>query len=501
MGVLTLSQDPLYGNIEIIFPEIDRLLRTYDILRLKHIRQANLTSLVFPGATHTRFSHSLGSMYLAQETFDYLMTLPDSREIFSENEWNGFKNLVMLFLLIHDASHPPFSHVIEYATKHYRPKEDPLIEDEDDFVAFETIGAPLEWEKINHENILVHLLSMDTDVKKLRDYYQTWLTDWYPEFTLKEFFLSKEKELSDLLKLNEIGINNICEDIINISRNEGDIIKKHPFIRTLTDSYIDLDRIDHLSRDAYGSGIKAAILNYYLTIHNFRILCREGKSRLAITKDGIAPILHMLTAREILYEAFYSHPMVRAYEAEFQRALIKLLANTNLDIDHVLLSIDYFAFKNMLDFSKEEKDGYSQNMLNRVLSQQPHKLYIEYRYKRSTFGVLRPSEITINRLEVVEEEIAKKLHIGKEDIIIYIEWTGNMEELVRLSFGEKIDIMIYDSKEENTIEDYHPWIKQVLIDWTNRASCRVYIDDKIPHSSHTTKVIEETLIDHGIIGE
>jgi len=325
------------------------------------------------------------------------------------------------------------------------------------------------------------------------------LTDWYPENTLKEFLMKNERFVENT-NINEIGIEDICQEITNIFKNKGYILKKYPFIKSLVDSYTDLDRVDHLSRDAYGSGIKAALLNFYMIIHNFKIAEKDGKFILGIKKEGIPPIIHLLTAREILYESFYSHPIVRAYESEFQRALIRLLANTDLDIDEILLSIDYFAFKKMLDYSKKEDNKYSQKMLNRILSQRPHRLYMEYRYKKGAFGEIEPFNITINEMEEIEERISKKLDISRDDIMIYIEWTGNMEELARLSFGKKIEIPVLDRDGDFTIEDYHPWIKQVLIDWTNRSSCRVYLDPKIPYSTYVSSVIQEELQDHGIIG-
>ena len=496
---ISFFQDPLYGNIEIEFTMIRSFIKTYDILRLQHIRQANLTSLVFPGATHTRFAHTVGSVYLAQEAFDHLMNSPATKHLFTRKEWDGFRNFVMFFLLVHDCGHPPFSHVIEYATTHYHPRDDPNIKDPNDFIAFEKFAPPLDWNEINHEKIVSHILSKNVKVDSFKKYYNMWLTDWYPEHIIKDILLKNNDQLIDLLNLNEIGVDNLSQEISDVFTGNAKVLNKYPFLKTIVDSYIDLDRLDHLSRDAYGSGIKAALLNIYLIIHNYIIVNKNGKYVLGIYKDGIPSIVHLLTSREILYEGLYSQQNVRAYEAEFQRALIKLLANTDLDIDHILLSIDYFALKNMLDYSKKDDDKYSQHMLNRILSQNPHKLCLEYRYKRGSISDIDPSKITINKLEAVEEEIAKKLNIRKDDIIIYIEWTGNLEKLAKLSFGKMKEIPVIYKGEESTIDEYHPWIKNVITDWANRSSCRVYMDEKIYMTQETKMKIEKILRNYSVI--
>jgi len=74
--------------------------------RLRYIRQLGPCYLVYPGAEHTRFQHSLGTMWLAHKALNYL-------------ELNGFKLdegvklAVKLAALIHDVGHSPFSHALE----------------------------------------------------------------------------------------------------------------------------------------------------------------------------------------------------------------------------------------------------------------------------------------------------------------------------------------------------------------------------------------------------
>lgn len=74
--------------------------------RLGRIRQLGLANVVYPGAVHTRFQHSLGAMHLASEA---VKTLRQKGHNISPAEENG----VLVSMLLHDIGHGPFSHVLE----------------------------------------------------------------------------------------------------------------------------------------------------------------------------------------------------------------------------------------------------------------------------------------------------------------------------------------------------------------------------------------------------
>lgn len=93
-------RDPLYGYIEI--DETERqIIDTGEIQRLRRIKQLGLSDLVYPGANHTRFQHSLGVMHLAGK-FAESLNLNEKR-----------KKELRLAGLLHDSGHGPFSHASE----------------------------------------------------------------------------------------------------------------------------------------------------------------------------------------------------------------------------------------------------------------------------------------------------------------------------------------------------------------------------------------------------
>ncbi|RLF54041.1 MAG: hypothetical protein DRN13_03260 [Thermoplasmata archaeon] len=93
-------RDPIYGFIEYDDKE-EQIINTRVFQRLRGIKQLALASLVYPGAHHTRFEHSLGVMHLAGKIGSQL-GLDDDRV-----------KILRLAGLLHDIGHGPFSHVSE----------------------------------------------------------------------------------------------------------------------------------------------------------------------------------------------------------------------------------------------------------------------------------------------------------------------------------------------------------------------------------------------------
>lgn len=90
-----IIQDPVNGPVK-ISGDIQKIIDSSEFQRLRYIRALGLCNLVFPGANHSRFEHSLGTMHLAS--------------LFSEALDLEEKELVMVAALLHDIGHPPLSH-------------------------------------------------------------------------------------------------------------------------------------------------------------------------------------------------------------------------------------------------------------------------------------------------------------------------------------------------------------------------------------------------------
>jgi HD superfamily phosphohydrolase len=101
-----IVNDPVWGFIGLDSDLHLELIEHAYFQRLRRIKQLGLSSLVYPGANHTRFEHAIGTMYLVRSALDVLKKKGNK---ITEEEEEG----VMAALLLHDIGHGPFSHALE----------------------------------------------------------------------------------------------------------------------------------------------------------------------------------------------------------------------------------------------------------------------------------------------------------------------------------------------------------------------------------------------------
>ncbi len=101
-----IINDPVYGFINIYSELVFDLVEHPYFQRLRHIKQLGLTNYVYPGANHSRFQHSLGTLYLLDSAINIIRS--KGHEITHEEA-----EATTIALLLHDIGHGPFSHALE----------------------------------------------------------------------------------------------------------------------------------------------------------------------------------------------------------------------------------------------------------------------------------------------------------------------------------------------------------------------------------------------------
>ncbi|MBQ2524070.1 MAG: HD domain-containing protein [Prevotella sp.] len=101
-----IINDPVFGFIKIPRGVLLNIVKHPLMQRLSRIKQLGLASVVYPGAQHTRFQHSLGAFHLMSEA---IMTLSQKGVFIFDSEAEA----VQAAILMHDIGHGPFSHVLE----------------------------------------------------------------------------------------------------------------------------------------------------------------------------------------------------------------------------------------------------------------------------------------------------------------------------------------------------------------------------------------------------
>ena len=170
-------KDPLYGFIHVQYETIRHLINTPLFQRLRRIRQLSGVQMVFHGAEHSRFSHSLGVYEIANR----FLTVPDVNESLNERE----KLLFLVSALLHDIGHGAYSHAFEdvFGVNHEKIGAALILKDTDIRIILDTVDSDIARDVtsvINKEDtfpIIQHFISSQLDVDRLyyleRDAYFT----------------------------------------------------------------------------------------------------------------------------------------------------------------------------------------------------------------------------------------------------------------------------------------------------------------------------------------
>ena len=203
---LKIINDPVHGFIKIPYEIIFDIMEHRCFQRLRRISQTGLLSLIFPGATHTRFHHAIGAMHLM---FNALEILKQKGVKISMEEEKG----AMLAVLLHDVGHGPFSHALENILMdnwHHEKLSLLLMEQlKEEFSGELTIAIQMFQGKY-HRKFFNQLISSQLDVDRLdylkRDSFYTGVSEGNIN---TQRILSTLNVLDDELVLDEKGIYSI----------------------------------------------------------------------------------------------------------------------------------------------------------------------------------------------------------------------------------------------------------------------------------------------------
>jgi HD superfamily phosphohydrolase len=122
---LTVLRDPVHGDIELEADEV-RLIDTPEFQRLRGVKQLGFAYLVFPGAVHTRFEHSIGTLHMAERLLAAANRNAARDPATCHRVTDEEKRVLRVAALLHDVTHIPFGHNIEDQTgllpRHDRPE-------------------------------------------------------------------------------------------------------------------------------------------------------------------------------------------------------------------------------------------------------------------------------------------------------------------------------------------------------------------------------------------
>ncbi len=281
---------PVHGFIR--FSENERQVIDHRLFRrLRWIRQLALTEFVYPGATHTRFEHSLGVMELATRIFDALASIRGdvmdrtfgTVEQLRDRPLAKARQLVRLAGLLHDTGHCCFSHAAEEVIQ----------------------------KDSGHEALTVQILT-------------------------SEALLGAE--------LNRLFFPGCAELTANLIKAPRDFPAQLQVLRDIVSGQVDADRTDYLRRDSHHCGVDYGLFDYRRMIECLTL--REdpegsGGLEIAIQRDGIHTFEALILARYQMNTQVYYHRLRRIYDL-YLKEYFKAKGNADLDTaDKILRHNDF----------------------------------------------------------------------------------------------------------------------------------------------------------------
>lgn len=280
-------KDPIHAFIK--HTTLERyVIDSPPVQRLRHVHQLALNYLVYPGATHKRFEHSLGVAELASRVFDVISAeenlLPEIREHVPEltdpELRPNWRRTLRIAAFCHDIGHLPFSHgaddLLPRNWDHERITGDLILSPE---------MQPV-WEKLGNEGAPVE-----------------------PEHIVR-LALGPEKAPPDLHFTTGQAI--LSEIIV------GDAF--------------GVDRIDYLLRDAHHTGVSFGGLDHFRLIDTLRVLPppselgeedRSKEPALGVEHGGLAVAEALLLVRYFMFSQVYFHPICVIYAEHLKEFLLE----------------------------------------------------------------------------------------------------------------------------------------------------------------------------------
>ncbi|GBC71553.1 Deoxyguanosinetriphosphate triphosphohydrolase-like protein [Candidatus Calditenuaceae archaeon HR02] len=312
---MKLIKDPVHGYITLSDWEL-RIVDTFAVQRLRRIGQLPLAYLVYPGARHTRFDHSLGSMVLAEE-FAKSLGLQDE-------EARVFKAAALL----HDVGHTPFSHLfeeflIEKGFTHEDVGRRIIVGNEELRLAIEEAGIDLGEliRLLEGRHRLSKLVSGPIDVDRL-------------DFLLRDSYFTGATygviDVRRLIYLTKIEDGELCID----ERGRGvleelAVARLHSFLNIYFHHAVRAAQLQLLrAAEEYGgelTGIAELTIEDYLNLDDFTVWCMlknnpKSRSRMDALSRRILP--------KIIFEGRVEDHRTTSWSSEKRRRLEEELAET-----------------------------------------------------------------------------------------------------------------------------------------------------------------------------
>ncbi|XP_073280450.1 uncharacterized protein [Primulina huaijiensis] len=348
--------DNVHGNIY-LDPLSLKFIDTEQFQRLRDLKQLGLSYMVYPGAVHSRFEHSLGVYWLASEAINRLKTYQGLELGIDRFDIQTVK----LAGLLHDVGHGPFSHTFE---REFLPR----------------VLSDLTW---SHEEMSLKMIDYVVDEHNI---------------DIESESLKKVKEMitaSENCTSKSFKEKLFLYDIVANGRNG-----------------IDVDKFDYIVRDSRACGL-GCNFQFQRVLETMRVIddeiCYRAKEYLTIHK--------LFAARADLHRTVYTHAKVKAIELMFVDALTKandiLRISSYIDEPALYWKLDDSILKTIETSSCQDLKE-SRDLVLRIRRRDLYRFCNEFAVPKEKLDYFK----NITPKDIVCSQNSSRQTIDEEDIVV-----------------------------------------------------------------------------------
>lgn len=411
-------RDPIHRDIR-LDPIESAVVDTRIFQRLRYIRQNGLLHLVFPGAVHTRFAHSLGTMDIARRVAASLFE-PLRGHSNSESLQGGIDYLEQVFrlaALLHDVGHGAFSHSIEHAS---RKNGQPFLGTTRDLFtkwgqeqlleSYARLHPNAANQPVSHEQIGLILVAHMFSRAPVVDVCQQ--AGWNADDLSKDVQAIMNGQLPVSARFEQCA-SDVARAVESASGSAagGSIA---PILHSLVSGTLDVDRLDYLIRDSVHCGVPYGTCEVELLVKSLSLSFYDGQVILRLDRKAAHALDDMLWSRYQLFLQVLNHKTNVGLNAVLSAAIIEMLSAGHLaaphSMDEYVALIDDRIIGEMFKVAQmEDSDD------NRLYI----KLFVDRRVPRHLEAHrLEPDEDLEQTRDEIRGRLAKDEHRDPSDIIV-----------------------------------------------------------------------------------
>jgi HD superfamily phosphohydrolase len=379
-----LVRDAIHGDIRVSALEA-AVIDTRVFQRLRYIRQNGLLHFVFPGAVHTRFAHSIGTMAVAGRVwtrFSDLMALkPTDRSV------QYVESIFRLAALLHDVGHCAFSHASEKVSVNGEPlfgtlrtrlnhwQQSSLV------TALEKVQPESLDESAMHEELGLALVSFLFDKPAVREICAATLkVDARTLASDVQAMMNGGLPVSSTWVRHSEKLWTYYNEAYLRGRVFGKVYKNdfseglRSILHSLVSGTLDVDRMDYLLRDSYYCGVPYGRYDADILIGNLAVGGVGGKLELFLSRKAVDALDDLLWSRYQLFVQVLNHKANVALNTALGLAISDAIDDAILDqpktLESYLLFTDDYVMatvRNACSRGKLEHKKYAKTLVDRRL--------------------------------------------------------------------------------------------------------------------------------------